>query len=105
MKRLFCLLLLLAGFLFVPSTYTVSAANEAGNPLSKIVAAIPRSFPPQYLIDETGQPAGFAIDVMDAVAKQAGIQVSYDIKDTWRSTEEALAGGDAHGMPNLGKSK
>ncbi len=34
-------------------------------------AAVPRDFPPYYLIDEAGQPTGFAIEVMNLIADRA----------------------------------
>jgi diguanylate cyclase (GGDEF)-like protein/PAS domain S-box-containing protein len=69
---------------------------------SRLIAAIPRSFPPQYAVDEHGVPFGFAIDVMDAVAKKAEYSVVYQIYDTWSETHQAIKDGRAQVIPNMG---
>ncbi len=104
MNRLLSCLLALSVWLLISDVPSARAADPTGNDLSTIIAAIPRSFPPQYSIDEAGLPTGFAIEVMDAVADIADIKVTYVIKDTWRETQDALINGEAHIIPNLGIS-
>ncbi len=41
-----------------------------------VTVGIPQSFPPYYELDADGNPVGFAVDVMDAVAERAGFEVS-----------------------------
>ncbi len=55
--RAACLMLCLSGAMFRPA-----AAGEA------LVAAVPRHFPPHYTTSADGEPEGFAIDVMNALA-------------------------------------
>lgn len=44
-----------------------------------VIAGMPRNWPPQYNVDADGKPAGFAIDVMDAIAARAGVRVTYKV--------------------------
>ena len=71
----------------------------------EVIAVVPRSWPPQYTVNEDGNPTGFAIDVMDAVAERAGLSVKYIIKETWTEVSETLQNGKADLIPNLGISE
>ena len=75
-----------------------AAAPVPGN----VVAVVPRSWPPQYSVDDSGQPTGFAIDVMDAIAARAGLTVTYVIAENFAATDEILLRGDADLIPNSG---
>lgn len=66
------------------------------------VAAVPRDFPPHYMTDKNGQPTGFAIEVMDEIARQANIKVTYRIYHTWAEVQQALRSGKADLVPNMG---
>jgi len=85
-----------------------SAASAPERPLSsgysggKVVAAVPRYFPPYYQTNSDGSPAGFAIDIMDAIAKQAGIVVRYKVYANWAEVQDAIKTGEAHLIPNMG---
>ncbi|MBT7942315.1 MAG: transporter substrate-binding domain-containing protein [Alphaproteobacteria bacterium] len=59
------------------------------------MAVVPHLWPPQYSTDENGQPAGFAIDVMEAVAAKAGLNVTYKIVDSFANAVSTLKNGDA----------
>ncbi len=67
-----------------------------------VIAAVPRSWPPQFQIDENGNPTGFAIDVIEAIAVRAGLKVTYLIKDSFADTVDALRDGEADLIPNSG---
>lgn len=67
------------------------------------VAGIPKDFPPHFFIDpESGKPSGFGVDVMDAVAKNAGITIKYEIFENWKETFQAARGSRIDIIPNLG---
>jgi PAS domain S-box-containing protein len=69
----------------------------------KILAGVHRNFPPHYSLDEkTGRPTGFAIDIMDEVAKRAGLKVRYIVFDEWAPLIQALKKGDIDLIPNIG---
>lgn len=67
-----------------------------------ILAAIPHSFPPQYAFTAQERPTGFAIDVMDAIADQVGIQIQYQVVDSWQEAHLALQQGRVQLIPNMG---
>jgi PAS domain S-box-containing protein len=76
---------------------------ESINPApDRVIAAVPRSWPPQFNVDENDRPIGFAIDVMNEVARRAGLTVDYLVVDSFSAAVEALARGDADLIPNSG---
>lgn len=68
----------------------------------EVIVAIPRDSPPEYQLDETGQPGGFAIELMALIARHAGLKVSYRVEDNWVDTIQSLREGRADLIPNLG---
>jgi len=69
-----------------------------------IKAGVPRHFEPHYIIDADGNVSGFAIDVMNEVAKRANLHVEYTVFDNWKELTKALAAGDIDIIPNMGFS-
>ncbi len=67
-----------------------------------VVAAIPKSWPPQYSQDDDGNPAGFAIDVMDEIAARDGVTVTYRTYDNFAEVIDGLNKGEADLVPNSG---
>lgn len=49
-----------------------------------------KHFPPQYVLDENGKPSGFAIDIIEEVAKIADMKVEYILFDDWSSSNKAF---------------
>jgi PAS domain S-box-containing protein len=97
--RTLVLFLVLAGFAFQLSPSTVHA--EKGP--DEILAGVHRNFPPQYSIDETtGNPTGFAIDIMNEIARRAGLKIRYVVFDEWPQILLALKAGRIDIIPNLG---
>ena len=91
--------------LFLVAASPAATAQEQARDSSKprtIVAAVPKSWPPQYSLDENGKPTGFAIDVMEEVAKRAGLTVEYSIKDDFPAVVDALIAGEVDLIPNVG---
>jgi PAS domain S-box-containing protein len=70
-----------------------------------VTVGVPQSFPPYYGLDEDGNPVGFAVEVMDAVAERAGFEVSYRIVKTGGDNFEALLAGRIDIIPSLGISE
>ncbi|MEE9250868.1 MAG: PAS domain S-box protein, partial [Alphaproteobacteria bacterium] len=70
--------------------------------LREVVATVPRSWPPQYSVDENGKPVGFAIDVMEEIAALASLRVIYHIKDSFLEATKAVRDGRADIIPNMG---
>jgi hypothetical protein len=68
-----------------------------------IVAGVLADFPPQYSIDpQTGEPMGFAIDIMNDVAERLGVDVQYVLFDTWEDVQQALREQRIDIIPNMG---
>ncbi len=67
----------------------------------RVVAAVPRSFPPYYIEDSTGVMTGFAIEVMDQIARELDIMVEYQIYDSWSDVYQAVREGQADLIPNV----
>ncbi len=71
----------------------------------KVIAVIPPDSPPTYYRDkQTGKPAGFAVDIMDAVAKRAGLRAEYIFEDGWSDIIEKVNRGEADLIPGMGVS-
>ena len=77
-------------------------ANATEAERRKIIAVVPRSWPPQYQVGEDGKPVGFAIDVMNEVAARAGLTVDYLIVDSFPATIQKIWRGEADVVPNIG---
>ena len=79
------------------------AAATSSEP-REVIAAVPRRFPPLVESHDDDQPTGFAIDVLDAVARRAGLRVRYKVENDWRGAVRALAEGRAQLVPGVGKT-
>ena len=78
------------------------AAGIDNSPRKKIIAAVPADFPPTYYKDKkTGKAEGFAIDILDEIAKNAGIDVSYVFGKPWDEIHQMVLDGKADIIPNL----
>jgi len=64
-----------------------------------VVAAVARDFYPEYTLDAEGRPGGFGIDLMNAVAKRAGLTVTYRVFEAWSDLVTALERGEADLAP------
>ncbi|WNJ99579.1 transporter substrate-binding domain-containing protein [Thalassospiraceae bacterium LMO-JJ14] len=88
------------------SLTTIEAtASETLPETKKIIAVFPRDFHPYFQMNEDGQPSGFAIDVLNAVAARAGLEVSYNAKSSWSEAVADLQDKRAHVIPNMGISQ
>ena len=76
-------------------------AQDNKNIPTEIVAVHPAHFPPYYVTDENGKPSGFAIEVMNEVAKRAKLKIRYVPLD-WPEALKSLEEGKADVIPNLG---
>lgn len=67
-----------------------------------VIAVMPKVFPPYYSVDKNGAPYGFAIDMMEEVAKIAGLNVEYRVEETWSDVLDVIRTGEVDIIPNLG---
>ena len=86
----------------ISSSWAKDRSVDASN---KITAIVPESFPPYYQLNKKGEIEGFAIDIMNAVSKRAGIEVEYQVKDSWKKVFSAMKAGKADLIPNVGAIK
>ena len=90
------LLVILVTLFQTPSVFAQEEQDE-------LIVGVHRNFPPQYSIDEkTGEPVGFAIDIMDEVAKRSGLNVRYAVFNTWPELSIALEDGRIDAIANTG---
>lgn len=78
-----------------------SVAQTHSEP-DEVTVGVLRNWPPHYLVSPNGEPGGFAVDVMDAVASQAGLRVRYLPFDTYTDMAQALRDGSIDVIPNFG---
>ncbi|MCH8095536.1 MAG: PAS-domain containing protein [Proteobacteria bacterium] len=98
-----CALMTLAAVLTTNLAVAQIQPGETANvPRRKVVAAVPRSWPPQYSLDENGKPIGFAIDVMDEIAARAGLSVEYVVAENISAAGDMLNRGLVDLVPNSG---
>lgn len=80
-----------------------SSVMEAEGLDRNFIAGMPQNFPPHFFVDtESGNPKGFGVDVMDAVARRCGIKIKYEVFESWRETNQAAKDGLIDIIPNMG---
>ena len=86
----------------IPTGSALTQELEAGEPDRQVNVVVFKHFPPQYQLDKNGDPTGFAVDVMEAVAARAGLRLKYIVKDTGTEVIDELLSGRADVIPNVG---
>ncbi len=98
--------LAVAGLVFAVADNADAVSGVETTARGTVVAVIPRDSPPTYYRDEkTGKPAGFAVDVMNAIAERSGLRIDYVFEDGWSDIIEMVKSGDADLAPGMGVSK
>ncbi len=95
---------LLSLLLLLSSIPTSAAPTQAPASPRLITAAVLNDFPPLYSHDEAGKPNGFAIDILEQVAKQIGLKVRYLPLENWAKAMQAIRSGAADLIPGIGIS-
>lgn len=96
-RHLCILLALIILLVMAPPAHTT---EQAVPPKTALVAVIPPDFPPTYYRDpSSGKPAGLAVDVMNAVAKHAGLTITYRFAHAWQEIEELLLNDEVDLIP------
>lgn len=86
-------------FFLAPS---MAPSNAAAAAPGKIIAAVQSDFPPTYSINPaTRKPQGFAIDLLNEVARRAGINVEYVVSSTSEESQKMVLSGKADIIPSL----
>ena len=69
------------------------------------ISGTDKDFPRYYVIDKSGKPGGFAVEVLNEVAKRAGINVEYKIYKNGRELQRALMSITIQVIPNISVSE
>lgn len=67
-----------------------------------ITAAVPRNWPPHYTTDSAGNPDGFAIESMEAIAKIANVAVRYQAYSSFPKVIAEIEAKRVDILPNIG---
>ena len=94
------LLLLYLLFCTATSGYCTAESNPQNAP-RKLIAAIPADLPPTYFLDKSGKPAGFAVDVMNELARRTGLTVEYVSGQAFDDVIQMVLTGKADLIPSL----
>ena len=81
------------------SAHATPAEND---PRLSVKIAVLANFPPQYALDDNGKPTGFAVDVMNQVARLANLDPDYVVFQNWPDAQQALRSGAVDIVPNMG---
>ena len=91
--------------LFLPSIGLAESempSTVAGVSQDTLIAVVPTDLPPTYFKDPmTGKAAGFAVDVMNEIARRAGMRVEYVFGKPWDEMIEMVRTGRADVIPHL----
>ncbi|WP_419660938.1 two component system sensor kinase, hybrid [Desulfosarcina variabilis str. Montpellier] len=101
-KRLSGFILL---WLFFSSLCVICSAHATpaeNDPRLSVKIAVLANFPPQYALDDNGKPTGFAVDVMNQVARLANLDPDYVVFQNWPDAQQALRSGAVDIVPNMG---
>ena len=72
--------------------------------LDTITAVVPKNFPPYYTLDKNNKPNGFAIELLNSMAKEVDIKVNYVVKDSFNEVNKYFLEKKADVIPNAGIS-
>jgi two-component system, cell cycle sensor histidine kinase and response regulator CckA len=75
------------------------ADDDAGAPITVGVLA---DWPPYYLVDDDGQPSGFAVELIEVVAARAGLTLRFRTYESFLALQRALRAGEIDVVPSLG---
>jgi len=75
---------------------------ENGGKERAVIVGVPAYWPPQYSLDKSGQPTGFAIDVIEGIARRAGLKLDYRVYPNFREVVKAWERREIDMIPNSG---
>ncbi|MCP4276062.1 MAG: transporter substrate-binding domain-containing protein, partial [Gammaproteobacteria bacterium] len=91
-------------FLLLLATIRTATAETTPLKTRMITAAVLNDFPPLYTRDDAGNPAGFAIDILERVATDSGLTIRYLPVENWSKAMQAVRSGEADLIPGIGIS-
>ncbi len=91
-------------FIAIVLSQAMAPDKSCADGFYEVTVAVPRNFPPYYIVSKNGVPEGFAIDVAERIAEISGIKVTYLVKNSWAEVAQAVKSGQADLIPNIGIS-
>lgn len=91
-------------FVVLAAGLLLPANGFAANDKDRFTVAVLRDFPPLYVTDKNGKPAGFALDVLEEVARRGGFEYELLPVKNWAEALDAVHGGRADFIPGIGVS-
>lgn len=87
-----------------PPAYAQSETGDYVAPGNRLVvtAGALRNWPPHYSVDKSGNPGGFAIELMNEVASLANVGVVYRVYESFSLASAALQEKEIDLIPNMG---
>ncbi len=64
--------------------------------------AVLDDFPPLYMQGSQGQPTGFAIELLETLAAEAGFSIEYIVTENWGTAAQLIRDGEADFVPGFG---
>ncbi|AFM23768.1 transporter substrate-binding domain-containing protein [Desulfomonile tiedjei] len=99
--RCFLSLFLIVSFFVFGFFFPGNCSAETDRPVIRVGSEI--EFPPFALVDESGQPSGFSVDLIKAVAEAMGLSVVFESGD-WNKMWNDLVSGKLDVLPIVAKS-
>ena len=78
--------------------------SALGHEKQEVCAAVLQDFPPLYIIGSDGVPEGFAIDLLDEIARQNDLQISYVVAQNWAEAMDLVRQGKADVIPGISRT-
>ncbi|MCA1797764.1 MAG: PAS domain S-box protein [Geobacteraceae bacterium] len=60
------------------------------------------NFPPQYILDDEGQPDGLAVDLFEQIVTETDFEPRYRVYESWEALHEGLRKGEVDLSPSMG---
>ncbi len=77
----------------------IGMAAAADAETTPVIVAVAQDLYPEYSLNADGRPVGFAVDMMNAVAKRAGLNITYRVMEGWPDVITTLEQGAADVIP------
>jgi PAS domain S-box-containing protein len=87
-------------FAFLAVVLTLPLSGQEARDPRPIVVGVNRDFPPFEFLDASGEPAGYNVDLIKAVAEQTELTLAFHV-DSWDNIKAGLASGSIDVAPGM----
>ncbi|MBF0407157.1 MAG: transporter substrate-binding domain-containing protein [Candidatus Riflebacteria bacterium] len=95
-------LILFIYFLSVFSVFAENTAQVVESEIKTYRVAVIKDFPPLYMVGISGKPYGFAIDILESIARKKKFNIEYVITENWGSAAELVRNSEVDFVPGYG---